>query len=135
MKLEIPIHKRCVKIVNSSQTSPTASVSILLSLNQWDFSVLECCKIRTRPLQKRMQSLFLPPFPRVPPGSLARSSLAELVPEISLPGPLTEKGLLAVYLRMFALIVSVHPYCAHKFMSQWCHVITHSLSIHKEEDL
>ena len=79
MKLEISIHKRCVKIVNTCQTGPTASVSVLLSLNQWDFSVLEACRIRTRPLQKRMQSLFLSPFAQVPLGSFARSSLAELV--------------------------------------------------------
>ena len=26
-------------------------------------------------------------------------------------------------LRTLALIVFAHPYCARKFMSQWCHVI------------
>ena len=38
-----------------------------------------------------------PPFAQIPLGSIARSGLAKLVPAISLPGRLTEKGLLAVH--------------------------------------
>ena len=49
-----------------------------------------------RAARNESASLFLPPFPQVPLGSFFRLSLAEHVPVLSLPGRLTEKGLLTV---------------------------------------
>ena len=84
----------CVKIVNTRQTFLTASYCLWTNPN---FPSLRRRGIRTRLLQKRVQSLFFSRLPQFPLGSFACSSLTELVFMIRSPPWLTEKEQLAVY--------------------------------------
>ena len=72
--------------------------------------------------EERRRKPVMPPLPQVPLGSFARSSLAEscragldsFAPAISLPGRLTEQGLLAVYHRRGTLLPPRNTKCPLK---------------------
>ena len=94
VNLKISIPTWCVKMVNTRQTVVTAFYCLWTNPN---FPSLRRQGIQIHPLQKREQSLFLPPLPQFPLSSLARSSFPELVFVIRSPARLTEKGHLTVY--------------------------------------